>query len=204
MSTIRKRGSRWQAQIRRNGFPSLTRSFASKADAQEWARHYEVMADRGDLPQNTKILGKMTLRELVVRYRDEVTILKRGAEVETIVLNAFLREPICRKRLSVLTTADFAAYRDKRLETVACTTISRQLAPIHNMFEIAHSEWSLPMKENPLAKLPLRATGSNRQKRLSQHDLLKLIATLKKTGNPLILPIIQVALETAMRRGELE
>jgi hypothetical protein len=115
MATIRKRGTKWQVQIRRHGFPSIARSFSKKSDAAEWARHWEAKADRNELPANTKILDSISLGDLVQRYRNEVVPKKRGAEIETIILNAFLRDPICRKKLSALTTADFAAYRDRRL-----------------------------------------------------------------------------------------
>ena len=38
MASIRKRGSTWQAQVRREGSPPLSKTFATKADAQVWAR----------------------------------------------------------------------------------------------------------------------------------------------------------------------
>lgn len=38
MATIRKRNQKWHVQIRRKGMSSLTRSFAQRADALEWAR----------------------------------------------------------------------------------------------------------------------------------------------------------------------
>jgi hypothetical protein len=102
MATIRKRGTKWQVQIRRHGFPSISKSFSKKSDASEWARHWEAKADRNELPANTKILDSLSLGELVQRYRNEVVPKKRGAEIETIILNAFLRDPICQKKLSVL------------------------------------------------------------------------------------------------------
>ena len=45
MATLRKRGERWQVQVRRKGSPSLTRSFLLRSDAQAWAREQELEAD---------------------------------------------------------------------------------------------------------------------------------------------------------------
>lgn len=188
--------------IRRKGIAPLTRTFAFKADAMEWARNREVLADRHDLPPSAKALDAITLRDLVVRYRDEVVPAKRGAPVETIVLNAFLRDPVCSKRLSQLTTADFAAYRDKRLSKVVGTTLRRQLAPIRNMFEIARTEWEVPLRQNPLDSLPLNAVNAKRQRRLREGEFDRLVAAATKARNPLVLPIIRFAIETAMRRGK--
>ena len=72
MATIRKRTHKWQVLIRRQGL-SISRSFLIRKDAQAWARHMEAQADRGTLPPDAKALDRVTLGELVVRYRDTVT-----------------------------------------------------------------------------------------------------------------------------------
>jgi hypothetical protein len=48
MATIRRRGNRWQTQIRRNSHPALTSSHASKRDAEIWARAVEAQLDRDE------------------------------------------------------------------------------------------------------------------------------------------------------------
>jgi hypothetical protein len=58
----------------------LTKTFTLRKDALEWARLMEVKADRRDLPEDTKVLQTITLGDLVRRYRDEVTVLKKGRE----------------------------------------------------------------------------------------------------------------------------
>jgi hypothetical protein len=58
MASIRKRGSSWQAQVRREGYPPLSKSLASKADAMAWARDKERSIDRAELPTELwRILG---------------------------------------------------------------------------------------------------------------------------------------------------
>ncbi len=190
-------------QIRRHGFPTMSRTFLTKNDATEWARYWEAKADRAKLPDNRKILNTISLADLVKRYRDEVVAAKRGKEIETIILNAFLREPICRKKLSVLSSEDFAAYRDKRLATILPSSLGRQLSPLSNMFSVAKQEWGLPLETNPLAKLRIGTRESKRERRLQTHEFDNLLHAAQKTRNPLILPIILFALETAMRRGEI-
>lgn len=143
------------------------------------------------------------MADLVKRYRDEVVIAKRGREIETIILNAFLKEPICRKKLSALSSEDFTAYRDKRLEVISGKSLSRQLSPLSNMFNVAKQEWGIPIKSNPLAKLRIGTKESKRERRLRANELAKLVHAARKTRNPLILPIVLFALETAMRRGEI-
>lgn len=116
MATFRKRNGKWQVQVRRQGFPVQSRSFVSKADAKEWARTIERQHDRQELGPDRKALKAITPGDLVSRYRDEVVSKKKCSTVETILLNRFLRYPICQKTLYGLSTADFAAYRDQRLK----------------------------------------------------------------------------------------
>lgn len=153
MASIRKRGDKWQVQIRRQGYPPLSRLFIRKADAQEWARITEIEADRQELSPDRKPLDRITLEELVERYRDQVAVNKKGAEIEGFILDAFLRHSICKKPLSRITPADFATYRDERLTSISAKPLKRQLSPLHNMFEVAMHEWQLPVRENPIDKI---------------------------------------------------
>lgn len=203
MASIRQRKGKWQVQVRRKGQPARCRSFHHKKDAQVWAREMELKADRQELPEDPKLLDGVTLGDLVRRYRDTVTPRKRGQEIETIVLNAFLRHPICSKRLSELQTSDFAAYRDHRLKHIKPSTLRRELSPLHNLFEVARDEWGLPIKHNPLDKVRLPNGNTRRERRLREGELERLIEAARKRRNLYVLPIILFALETAMRRGEI-
>jgi integrase len=163
----------------------------------------EVRADRRDLPADGKALSGLTLADLVIRYRDSVCIRKRGGETERIVLAAFLRHPICKRRMTEITPADFARYRDDRLKHVKATTLKRQLGPIRNLFNVARDEWELPIIENPAAKIKFAAKDHRRERRLRPGEEQKLIKAATGCRNRLMVPVIQLALETAMRRGEI-
>src|SRR5262249_9960674 len=74
MATIRKRKHKWEVQIRRAGLRPISKSFHTSKDAQAWARYMEVQADRAGLPADPKALQRTCLSELVVRYRDSVSV----------------------------------------------------------------------------------------------------------------------------------
>ncbi len=44
MATIRKRGDRWEVQIRKKGQAPISKSFLMKSDAHEWGRYMEQKA----------------------------------------------------------------------------------------------------------------------------------------------------------------
>lgn len=176
MATIRKRGSKWQAQIRRSGHRGISRSFILRNDAVRWAREMEIRADKSDFPPDTQVLNRITLADMVLRYRDTISIKKRGYEIERVVLTAFLRHPVCRKPLSHVTAEDFASYRDERLRTVKPSTLRWQFNPLQNMFEIAKIEWNLPIPENPVSKLRIAASDERRERRVKDDELEGLTA----------------------------
>lgn len=202
MATIRKRNGKYQVQVRRNGLLVASKTFHTRLDAREWARQTEVRIDKGELEPKKSELKKFTLADIVSRYLAEVVPQKKQS-VEPFFLNAFLRHPICSKRLDLLTSADFAAYRDERLKTIAPISLKRQLAPISHAFEIAKTEWGIPVKENPVEKLRLKARDNRRERRLKDGEQEKLLLAAKTRQNPLIEKIVIFAIETGMRRGEI-
>lgn len=203
MATIRKRAGKWQVQIRRSGTRHLSKSFLIRKDADTWARHMEARADRDDLPVDVRQLRQVLLGDLVLRYRQEITPKKQGANVEAVVLEKFMRDPICSLKLSELRTEDFARYRDQRLKVIKATTLKRQLNPIRHLFEVARNEWGLPIRENPVAKLGLKTASDRRERRLRSGELERLCQSADACRNPLIRPVILFAVATGMRRGEI-
>jgi hypothetical protein len=115
MATLRKRNDQYQVQVRRKGYPPITRTFLQKSDALAWARQTEAQLDKTGLPVDTNEIRKLTLGNLVERYLAEVTPGKRCAANEAPVLRAFLRQSLCQHSLATLTPKHFATYRDKRL-----------------------------------------------------------------------------------------
>ena len=203
MASIRKHRNRWQVQIRRLGSRAVSKSFTTRKDAEAWARLCEVQIDQKALPQDPRQLQRVTLGELVIRYRDTVTPHKRSAKGETIVLNAFLRHSICSKKLSELTPQDFCNYRDERLKEVKANSLKRMLSPIQNLFSVAKTEWGLPLGDNPVGTLKIVCLSNRRERRLRDGELDRLIAGASKTKNLIILPIVLFALQTGLRRSEI-
>jgi len=203
MATIRKRRGKWEAQVRRVGHRPLSKSFAIRKDAETWARHIEAQADRGELPPDRRVLHHLTLGDLVRRYRDNVSPRKRTGNYERIMLAAFLTRPICRKRISELTGADFAEYRDQRLAHIKPSSLRRELVPIRHLFSVARHEWRLPIQSNPVDGLSITSSDQRRERRLHGGELERLTEAARKGRNPLTIRIVLLAVLTGMRRGEI-
>ncbi|MFZ5616211.1 MAG: tyrosine-type recombinase/integrase [Pseudomonadota bacterium] len=203
MATIRKRNGLWQVQVRRKSSPQVSKSFRSKSDADAWARQMEVEADRGFLRNDPRVLEGITLGQCVERYRDEVSQQKRGHDVEKWILNAFLRKPLAKRNLASITPKDFAEYRDDRLRTISPSGLNRELVILHHLYETAKIEWGYPLTENPLSLIRKPRNNPPRERRLRDGEYERLLAAAEKCRNKFIKPIIILAVETAMRRGEI-
>ena len=100
MGSIRKRNGKFQAQVRREGVPDLSKTFTSRKDATVWVRGLEARIDAGE---TTVAAPKaITLADVLLRYSQEVTPHKKGREAEQRRLNRLLRDPISQVLLGKL------------------------------------------------------------------------------------------------------
>ena len=202
MATFRKRGDGWQAQVRRRGH-TLSKTFIVRADAVRWANQTEIEADRKGLLTDQTSLQRLTVADLLTRFRDTVVPNRRGRVVETFVLNAFLRRDLSLTRLSDLTPESIAAYRDQRLTHVKPGTINRELGLIQHIFEVARVEWNIPLAINPVKAIRKPKSDKPRERRLRDGEWERVIEACNQCRNPLIKPVLCFSVETGMRRGEV-
>jgi integrase len=193
---------RWQVQVRRKGRASITRSFNSKREAGVWVREQELDADQ-DRPQARRTLRGITLADIVSRYRDEVVPRKRGADNETLTLNAFLRHPLARVVLSDVTTGMVSAYCAERLKRVKAGTLNRELDILRHALTTARRNWDVPLFNNVFASVTRPKSAAPRERRLRTGEGERVQAACDRCRNPYIRFLVQLAVETAMRRGEL-
>jgi hypothetical protein len=87
MASIRPRKDRdgivigYQVQIQRKGFPSQTKTFLNKADAQAWATIIEAEMQRGVWRDRAES-ESTTLDEALIRYSNEVIPTKKAPRQE--------------------------------------------------------------------------------------------------------------------------
>lgn len=203
MASYRKFKGKWQAQIRRKGHRSISRSFLYRKDAESWARTTEREISNGNKIIDRTILTTTSLTDLFIKYRDTITVNKRRCKVETYCINAFLRYPCSRLMLSEVTPKTFADYRDRRLKEVTPSTVSREFTIYKHMFQLAINEWGIPLEANPLHKVKLPKYDDKRNRRLAPGEFDIIESYCKAHQQPDLLNVIILAIETGMRRSEL-
>ena len=200
MANIRKRFGKWQCQIRRSFHKPLIRTFASKQDAQRWGRETERLIEVGQFV-DTSEANKTTLRQLLERYEREVSSKKR-TESDKYLIKNIMRHDFVNKVLSHVSSSDIAEFRDKRLETVSGSSVNRELSILSDCINKAITEWKCYIRENPV-KVGLRCKeNASRTRRLLPGEYEKLMNSCK-SNRAFWCPIIDFAIHSAMRRGEL-
>lgn len=153
---------------------------------------------------STREAETTTLGDLLGRYRESVTPSKRGAVEEAFRLKSLERSRMARLAVVNVTPKVVADYRDERLRDCCPGTVIRDLAVLSSIFNHARREWDIGVP-NPVEMVRKPMAPPGRDRVLTQDEQSRLLAAAVPTGrrNPLLLPILIVALETAMRRGEL-
>jgi len=217
VALIRRRGKRWQAVIRRKGWPKQSRGFGTRADAEAWGRELESEMDRGvfvrrDLAESTM------LRDLIERYAAEVVPDHRGREPEILRCTALAKTDLAGRIVATLRRRDFSDYARARLKVRKPATVRREIQLFHAIIEWARDEETIYIPDNPARRVKLPALNNERQRRLlggEEEQLLAACALSERQRSEggtyadcgtltwWLRPLVVLAIETAMRRGEL-
>ena len=200
MGSIRKRKNKYEAQVRRQGVQSLTKTFTSKKDAAVWVRGIEARIDAGDI--NVLAPKLTTLRDLLMRYQNEVTPLKKGHAAEARRINRLLKDPISSFSLRDLNGQILAQFRDRRVND-GIRAAQYDLIIIRHAIKIARLEWGVFMPNNPVDDIRIPNGIRRRDRRLREGEYKRLRLAAQSCKNPLIWPLTQFAIATAMRRSEI-
>lgn len=218
MGTIIERRSRrekvtFQAKIRFAGLPIVSRTFPSREEAEAWlqatepelkARSLEAAREQA----HARLLEEFKERPRIVadllhRNLREETIRKKGAEAEAHHTRSILKYPLARIHLENLNRRDIKEWVEQRLQDVAPSTVNRELNILNAAFKLAANEWDVAFCKSVLITVRRPQNPPGRVRRLSPEEESALRRAGEETRNPYILSILDLALVTAMRRGEI-
>lgn len=155
-------------------------------------------------------MSEMTMKEALEQYKARVSILKKGYTQEsyrvTQLANSFLGDLVTRQ----ITSVHIATYRDQRLlqknpktgNQLATSTVRLEMSLLSNLFEIGRIEWGI-CDDNPVAKVRKPKASSGRERRLKPREEKLIFRYAHNHKNNQLYSIISIALETAMRQGEI-
>lgn len=203
MAAIAQReNGKWQAKIRRTGAPPISKTFATKADAERWARSIERDLDTGSfLP--TDEADKTIFADALDRYRREALPSQRGrAQAETRLRR--LDDAFGKYSLSAISGAMIAKYRDERLQAVSPQTVVHELGQLQRIFKRAVQDWGIQLPKGiPTFNVSKPRLPSGRDRRLEAGEDAALLEQASKLEQPWVKAAVILAIETAARQSEL-
>ncbi|WP_175752596.1 site-specific integrase [Burkholderia anthina] len=213
---IKLPSGRFQARISYADGKVKTRSFATLEEAEQWlqshlpagnlrsvsAKHRPEM--RAFAIQSAAPSRDLTLREALEKYAQEVTPLKKSARTELGVLGRWLKHPLADRLFYSIRGADLTAHMNQRLARgIAIATIRTEIALISHLYEVARTDWGYEDLQNPRKAMRSIKQGNVRDRRLRPGEFDKLMAWCDRNGDQWLKVAIIVAVETAMRSGEI-
>ncbi len=137
----------WKAVVRKTGWPTNTKTFRTKRDAEDWARRTEDEMVRGVYIQRSGS-ERMTLEKALERYLSEVTPSKKPTTRKAEATKAKqLIQRLGKYSMAALSAEVIAKYRDTRLGPLSKSglpasnnTVRLELALLRHLFTVAIQE----------------------------------------------------------------
>jgi integrase len=174
-----------------------TKGDAHKALA---VRQAQIVQGKFGFGPNAQAKGNVAFKEFAERYGKLVSIHKRSYASEVYrlqTLNGFFGK----YRLGDLRAEDAEKFKMERCKTVQPATVNRELGNLKNMMAVA-CKWSI-LERNPFAGVKLLHVPQKPERVLSGAEEVALLAACDKVRAPHLRPIIILALNTGMRKGEI-
>jgi integrase len=205
MASIQKRGSAYRVRITREGKSTLCATFYSRLEALQWGKKTEAQLRLGLYVESDAIPnpGHGVLFEVSANhYMKTHTIHKKIVRCETSRLQILIKRwgnlPVSKvDKSSVITLRDDLLKMGRSGET-----INHYFNTISKLFQMLNDEWDLDIP-NPIKGIKRMPPSKGRSKRVNLELEFSLLSGCKKLSLQLLHSIIQFALQTGMRRGEI-
>lgn len=151
-----------------------------------------------------------TIKQALKVYNDRISTHKRGAKQERYRVRPIWRSFLGKLKISEVTSVDIATYRDLRLATISpqtkrlmsANTVRLELALLSDLFNVANIEWGA-CTQNPVAKVRKPKLPPGRDRRITWGEERRILRAAAAHRNQAMYSIICLAIETAMRQGEI-
>lgn len=152
----------------------------------------------------------LQMRAALQKYCTQVSILKKGYGQEKYRIEQICRSFLGDKIARDVTSVDIATYRDARLaeinprtkKTLATSTVRLEMSLLSNFFEISRIEWGI-CGANPVSDVRKPKAPPGRDRRLTAREDRLILRYAHQHVNQDLYSIVVLALETAMRQGEI-
>ncbi|MEJ1391545.1 MAG: site-specific integrase [Candidatus Sedimenticola sp. (ex Thyasira tokunagai)] len=200
MPSIIKRGNRYRVLIRKQGYPTISKSFGDRQTAETYAKDIESRIERGVF-LDTGLAESTTFQELVERFEKEISPSKKGHQID-LILTKRLKRDLGYYKVAHIQPFILSQYREKRLKSVKPATVKREFGLISRILTASEKEFGIYLPHgNPIRKIRVPTEPPGRDRRLKSGEWDLLMVSLE--SNHLMKEIVRIAVATGMRRSEI-
>ncbi|MDQ6968677.1 MAG: site-specific integrase, partial [Mariprofundaceae bacterium] len=194
--------TRYQVRVYYKGKRYGGKSFESKQTARTWERQKLVELESKGVFTDTDEAHNTILKDMIIKYRDTVSIRKKGFSSEKGKLNNIANSDFANKPLSHIQSKHIAAYRDELLnDGYAPATVKQYLALLSNIYTKIINEWQIATVQHVVKGVKRPVVNNARERRLLGDEQERLLASADDQYD--LRNAIIIALETGMRQGEI-
>ena len=155
-------------------------------------------------------MSDLTVTEALEKYRSSVSILKKGYAQEKYRIVQINRSFLGTLIVRDVTSVHIATYRDQRLanlnprtgKPISSSTVRLEMSLLSHMFEIGRIEWGI-CDANPVSNVRKPKIPPGRDRILTAREERLILRYAHAHSNIDLYSIIVLAIETAMRQGEI-
>lgn len=197
------KSGKWLVEVRKKGYPYVSKSFIDIKDARKFARTLESEIDRNVFQDYTNASNTL-LKELLIKYREEKTLIKKGAKSETCKINLLIRHSISLNTLMSLRSHHIYKLMKELSQTRKPSTVNKYIHLIKHTWRTAKREWGINLPtENPCDMVVMNKVNDARDRILSKEEYSKLISVAETSNLPMLKDMIIFAYLTGCRQGEM-
>lgn len=198
MASITRYKDKWRAQIFKHG-QRVSKVFATKREAQDWALKTEVVIE-ADLGH-----GNKTLRAATTHYLETVSTTKSESAKawETKRFEAMLAHFGEHTRLAEINSERIGQWRDSRLKAVTGSTILREANLLRHLFSLAIDEWKW-MTVHPFKGVRMPKENDARHQLWHWQQIKRVLRAGQRSGGKIqeTTDAFHISLRTGMRLQE--
>lgn len=205
MASIQKRNGSYRVRVKHQGQIIESKTFTNKPEAFDWGKQIEAKLRLGlylEPNKRDKPSQDVLFDVAAIHYIKTHSIHKKIVRCETSRLQILIKRwgslPISKvDKSEVITLRDDLLRMGRSGET-----INHYFNTISKLFQMLNDEWDLDIA-NPIKGIKRMPPSQGRTKRVNVELESILLSGCEQLSLPLLRSIIQFAIQTGMRRGEI-
>jgi integrase len=205
MATIRKlKSGRWQVSIRKGNHKAIYKTFTEKAVARKWSNQIEHQIER-DVYTDYGDAETITIKDLIVKYRDEIVPEHKAKVSTTHKLNKLMRYSVSCIHLLRLKSADlYKLQKQMQSEGLAPKTVNTYIQLLNQIWTTAKRIWSINLPaQSPFELVSLQKVNNERDRVLTHEEYARLLEKAELSELRMLRDVIVFAYKTGARVMEI-